>query len=120
MIAAGGSHVRLPRAIPWAVAMEILLTGRPIDARRAYDVGLVNRVVPLDRVLPTALELAEQICENGPLAVRTAKEIAIRAWNHEPAFVLENALFARVQKSEDAQEGPRAYAERRKPRFRGR
>ncbi len=120
MIAAGGSHVRLPRAIPWAVAMEILLIGRPIDAKRAYDVGLVNRVVPLDRVLPTAMELAEQICENGPLAVRTAKEIAVRAWNHEPAFVLENALFQRVQKSEDAQEGPRSYAERRKPRFQGR
>lgn len=120
MIAAGGSHVRLPRAIPWAVAMEILLTGRPIDAKRAYDVGLVNRVVPLDRVMPVAMELAEQICENGPLAVRTAKEIAVRAWNHEPAFILENALFARVQRSEDAQEGPRAYAERRKPRFRGR
>lgn len=120
MIAAGGSHVRLPRAIPWAVAMELLLVGRPIDARRAYDVGLVNRVVPLDRVLPTAMELAGQICENGPLAVRTAKEIAVRAWNHEPAFVLENALFQRVQKSEDAQEGPRSYAERRKPRFHGR
>lgn len=120
MIAAGGSHVRLPRAIPWAVAMEILLTGRPIDAKRAYDVGLVNRVVALDRVMPTAMEFAEQICENGPLAVRTAKEIAVRAWNHEPAFVLENALFQRVQKSEDAQEGPRSYAERRKPRFQGR
>ena len=120
MIAAGGSHVRLPRSVPWAVAMELLLTGRPIDAKRAYDVGLVNRVVPLDRLMPTAMELAEQICENGPLAVRTAKEIAVRAWNHEPAFVLENALFQRVQKSEDAQEGPRSYQERRKPRFQGR
>lgn len=120
MIPAGGSHVRLPRAIPWNVAMEILLTGRPIDARRAYDVGLVNRVVPLDQVMPTALELAGQICENGPLAVRTAKEIAVRAFGHEAAFVLEHALFERVQRSEDAQEGPRAYAERRKPRFRGR
>jgi enoyl-CoA hydratase len=100
--------------------MEILLTGRPIDAKRAYDVGLVNRVVSLGRLMPTAMELAEQICENGPLAVRTAKEIAVRAWNHEPAFVLENALFQRVQKSEDAQEGPRSYRERRKPRFQGR
>lgn len=120
MIAAGGSHVRLPRAIPWNVAMEILLTGRPIDARRAYDIGLVNRVVPLDKVLPTAMELAELICQNGPLAVRTAKEIAIRSWNHEPAFVLENLLFQRVKNSEDAQEGPRAYAEKRKPRYTGR
>jgi enoyl-CoA hydratase len=120
MIPAGGSDVRLPRAIPWAVAMEILLTGRPIDARRAYDIGLVNRVVPLDKVMPTAMELAEIICQNGPLAVRTAKEIAVRSWNHEPAFVLENLLFQRVKQSEDAQEGPRAYAERRKPEFKGR
>ena len=120
MIAAGGSHVRLPRAIPWAIAMELLLTGRPIDARRAYDIGMVNRVVPLDQVLPEAMKLAEVICENGPLAVKTAKEICVRSWNHEPAFVLENALFQRVRHSDDAQEGPRAYQERRKPRFTGR
>jgi enoyl-CoA hydratase len=71
-------------------------------------------------VLPTALELAEKLCQNGPLAVRTAKEIAVRSWNHEPAYVLENALFQRVRESEDAQEGPRAYMERRKPVFKGR
>ncbi len=66
MIPAGGSHVWLPRHIPWAVAMEILLTGRSIDARRAYDIGLVNRVVPLDQLMPTALEMAETIAKNGP------------------------------------------------------
>lgn len=121
MIAAGGSHVRLPRYIPWAIAMEVLLTGRPISARRGYEIGLVNRLVPtVDKVLPTAMELAEMICENGPLAVRTAKEICVRAWNHEPAFVLENALFQRVKNSEDAAEGPRSYMEKRKPNFKGR
>jgi len=119
MIPAGGSHVRLPRAVPWAIAMELLLTGRPIDAARAYDVGLVNRVVPPDQVLPEAMKLAEAICKNGPLAVQTAKEIAVRAWEHERAFVLENALFQRVSKSEDAAEGPRAYMEKRKPQFKG-
>ena len=120
MIPAGGSHIRLPRAIPWAVAMQLILTGRPINAKRAYDIGLVNEVVPLDQVLPTAMKYAEQICQNGPLAVQTAKEIAVRAWEHENAFVLENALFQRVRNSEDAQEGPRAYMEKRKPVFKGR
>jgi enoyl-CoA hydratase len=120
MIAAGGSHVRIPRAIPWAIAMQVLLTGRPLSARRAYEVGLVNELVPLEQVLPTALKYAEQICQNGPLAVQTSKEIAVRAWEHERAFVLENALFQRVRNSEDAQEGPRAYAEKRRPEFKGR
>jgi len=121
MIAAGGSHVRLPRYIPWFIAMEALLLGRPIPARRAYEIGLVNRLVPtVDEVLPTALDLAEKLCQNGPLAMRTAKEIAVRAWNHEPAFVLENLLFQRVRESEDAKEGPRAYMENRKPVFKGR
>ena len=121
MIPAGGSHVRLPRYLPWNVAMEVLLLGRPLGARRAYEVGLVNRLVAsVDEVLPTAMGLAEQICRNGPLAVQTAKEIAVRTWENEMGFVLENALFQRVRESEDAQEGPRAYMERRKPMFTGR
>jgi enoyl-CoA hydratase len=120
MIAAGGSHVRIPRYIPWVIAMEMLLTGRPIGAKRAYDVGMINRLVATpEEVMPAAMELAEMICENGPLAVKTAKEIAVRCWNHEPAFVLENALFQRVRNSEDAEEGPRAYMEKRKPVYKG-
>ncbi len=100
---------------------EVLLTGRPISARRGYEIGLVNRLVPsVEEVLPTAMELAKLICENSPLAVKTAKEIAVRAWNHEPGYVLENALFQKVRESEDAKEGPRSYMERRKPRFVGR
>jgi enoyl-CoA hydratase len=120
IIPAGGSHVRLPRQIPWAVAMQLLLTGEPIDARRAYEIGLVNQVVPFDELLPTALQLAEKICKNGPLAVRTAKEIAVRSLGLESGFVLEKALGARVFESEDAKEGPRAFAEKRKPRVTGR
>jgi enoyl-CoA hydratase len=120
LIPTGGSHVRLPRQIPWAVAMELLLTGRPIDARRAYDIGLVNQVVPLADLMPAALKLAEVICKNGPLAVRTAKEIAVRALGLEPGFVLEKALGARVMSSDDAREGPRAFSEKRSPRFTGR
>ena len=120
IIPTGGTHIRLPRQIPWAVAMELLLTGRPIDARRAYDIGLVNRVVPKDQLVDAAMELAEVICKNGPLAVRTAKEIAVRSLGLEPGFVLEKALGARVLASEDAKEGPRAFAEKRKPNFTGR
>ncbi len=120
VIPAGGSHIRLPRQVPWAIAMELLLTGRPIDAHRAYGVGLVNRVVPAADVMPVARELAETICKNGPLAVRTAKEIAVRSLEVEKGFVLERALGARVFASEDAQEGPRAFGEKRPPRFTGR
>ena len=119
LIPTGGSHVRLPRQIPWAVAMELLLTGRAIDARRAFGVGLVNEVVPQPKLLETAFEWAERIARNGPLAVRTAKEIAVRALVLEPGFVLEKALGARVLASEDAKEGPRAFAEKRAPRFSG-
>ncbi len=120
IIPTGGSHIRLPRQIPWAVAMELLLTGRPIDARRAFDIGLVNQVVALDQLMPAALDLAKVICNNGPLAVRTAKEIAVRALALESGFVLEKALGARVLDSEDAKEGPRAFAEKRRPQFTGR
>jgi enoyl-CoA hydratase len=120
IIPTGGSHIRLPRQIPWAVAMQLLLTGEPIGAQRAYEIGLVNQVVPGDQLMPSALALAEKICKNGPLAVRTAKEIAVRALVLEPGFVLEKALGARVRASEDAVEGPRAFAEKRKPKFSGR
>lgn len=120
IIPTGGSHIRLPRQIPWAVAMELLLMGRPITAKRAYDIGLVNEVVPAEQLMPTALKWAETICKNGPLAVRTAKEIAVRALGLESGFVLEKAMGARVFASEDAKEGPRAFAEKRPPRFTGR
>jgi enoyl-CoA hydratase len=119
IIPTGGSHIRLPRQIPWAVAMEMLLTGKPIDAKRAYDIGLVNQVVPAEQLMSSALEWAETICKNGPLAVRTAKEIAVRALGLESGFVLEKALGARVMSSEDAKEGPRAFAEKRPPKFTG-
>ncbi len=120
IIPTGGSHIRLPRQIPWAVAMELLLVGRPITAKRAYDIGLVNEVVPLEQLMPTALKWAETICKNGPLAVKTAKEIAVRALGLESGFVLEKALGARVFASADATEGPRAFAEKRPPKFTGR
>lgn len=120
VVPAGGSHVRLPQQIPWAVAMEMLLTGKTLDARRAFEVGLINKVVPAAELMNEALAMAEKICQNGPLAVRTAKEIAVRALNNEPAFVLEKTMSARVFASADAREGPRAFAEKRKPVYTGR
>ena len=119
IIPTGGSHIRLPRQIPWAVAMELLLSGKPITAQRAYEIGLVNEIVPPDQLMPAALKWAETICKNGPLAVRTAKEIVVRSFALETGFVMEKTLGARVLNSEDAQEGPRAFAEKRKPKFTG-
>lgn len=119
VVPAGGSHVRLPRQIPWAIAMQMLLTGEPIDARRAYEVGLVNEVVPAAEVLARARKVAASIGQCGPVAVRTAKEIAVRAMALEPAFALEHALAERVFRTEDAREGPLAFTEKRTPNFTG-
>ena len=120
IIPTGGTHIRLPRQIPWAVAMELLLTGQQIDAQRAYSIGMLNQVVPADELMPAALKLAETICKNGPLAVRTAKEIAVRALGLESGFTLERILGDRVMKSKDAKEGPLDFHEKRTPQFQGR
>jgi enoyl-CoA hydratase len=120
LVPGAGTHVRLPAQVPWAIAMQLLLTGESIDARRAYDIGLVNEVCPQAEVLPRALELAERIASNAPLAVQTAKEIVHRALGHEQGFALEWALQHRVLNSQDAQEGPRAFMAGRRPHFEGR
>jgi enoyl-CoA hydratase len=120
IVPGGGSHVRLPQQIPWAIAMQILLTAEPIDARRAYEAGLVNEVLPGDAVLPRALEIAHGIARNGPLAVQAAKEIAVRALGNEARFALEQDVNRRVCGTADAKEGPRAFTERRTPVYEGR
>jgi enoyl-CoA hydratase/carnithine racemase len=118
---AGGTQ-RLPRAVPLAFAMELLLTGDRFDAETALRFGLVSRVVPAAELRATAEEIAGKIMECGPLAVRTVKEAAMRGreMTLEDGLKLESQLTGRVFSSEDAREGPRAFAEKRKPEYKGR
>ncbi|HXK34641.1 MAG TPA: enoyl-CoA hydratase-related protein [Dehalococcoidia bacterium] len=118
---AGGTQ-RLPRAIPFGLALEMVLTGGRFGAEWASRYGLVNHVVPPDQVMPKAVQIAEAICENGPLAVRLAKEAvyASASTTLEDGLRFEAQQSRRVIVSEDAREGPRAFAEKRKPEYKGR
>ena len=121
IIPAGGGLSRLARQVPWARAAEIVLVGDRIDARTAFDIGLVNRIVPSDEVMGVARGLAERMARNGPLAMRAAKEVMVTS-NGMPfadAFAVESKVAGRVMKSSDAVEGPRAFIEKREPRFTG-
>lgn len=116
----GGSIVRLPRQIPWAAAMEILLTGDLISAQRAYEIGLINRVVPFGELKEATRAFAARLCRNGPLALRTAKESAVRSLALETPFTQDFYLSSRVFSTWDAQEGPQAFKEKRDARFEAR
>ena len=128
----GITEVKVGRGAPWAmplpwlvpprVALELLLTGDPIDAARAYDIGLVNRVVSGDELRPAVQELAETIATNAPLSVRAAKEMVYRAavGRSDDELAIADAIWEPVYRSEDAQEGPRAFRERRAPQWKGR
>ena len=122
VIPGGGGVDRLPRAVPLCIAMEMLLTGNRIDAQEAYRIGLLNRVVPFDDLMPTAESIAKKICENGPLAVRAIKESVYRGSTLylKHALRFEAAYSQLLELSSDAIEGPRAFAEKRKPEFKGR
>lgn len=119
---AGGSTVRLPRQMTMPRAMELLLTGDLIDAGTALDWGFLNRVVPAAQVLDTAMELAERIARNGPIAVRAIRRSA-RACAGLPehaGLAMELQFAAPVFASEDAREGPRSFLEKRPAVYRGR
>lgn len=121
MPGAGGTQ-RLPRSIPESMAMEMLLTGRPIEAREALRVGLVSRVVPADELMDQALELADRIAANAPQATRAVRAAARRGRDLplEEGLRLEQATAEPLRQTEDVQEGLRAFAEKREPKFEGR
>lgn len=115
------STVRLPRQIPYTVAMDMLIVGDPITGRRAYEVGLVGHVTPSGGALVRARELAERLAANGPLAVRNIKASVVENLTkaEADAFPRELELGIEVMGSHDAQEGPRAFLEKRPPNFTG-
>lgn len=122
LLPGGGGTQRLAREIPRAIALEMLMTGAPIPAARAYELGLVNAVVPSAELMTRALQLAETIAANGPLAVRAAKKAVDEGADLplEEALALEQRLSKTLFATSDAAEGPRAFAEKRPPRFEAR
>ena len=120
LVAAGGGVVRLPRLIPRQIAMEMAMTGDPITAARAYELGLVNRVVE-GPAIDGARELARAIAESGPLAVAASKAVIRESWlwRDDEIMAQQNVHIAAVFASEDAREGAVAFAQKRKPEWKG-
>jgi enoyl-CoA hydratase len=118
----GGSAVRLPRQVPYTVAADLLLTGRHISAAQAREIGLIGHVVPDGQALAKALEIADMIAANGPVAVRAILRVIreTEGMAEDEAFAVESRIGMAVFASEDAKEGPRAFAEKRRPDFRDR
>jgi enoyl-CoA hydratase/carnithine racemase len=118
---AGGTQ-RLPRLIGTAKALEICLTGEPIDAAEAYRVGLVNHVVPVDQLMSTATAIANKICLGAPLSLIAIKEAITKGVELplEEGLKLESELAMLLSNTEDQKEGSRAFAEKRPPQWKGR
>ena len=122
LVAAGGGLLRLPRVLPRAVAMEMALTGDPILAERAHELGMVNRLAEPGETLATALTLAEQITPNAPLGIIGSKQILNESldWPDAEFFDRQEAISSPIFDSEDAREGATAFAEKRAPAWKGR
>jgi enoyl-CoA hydratase/carnithine racemase len=122
LIAGGGGLVRMPKRLPLAIALELAMTGDSIDAARALDLGLINRVVPADRLIEETLELADRIAANAPLAVRHSRSVVKQAADVPEAegWKINDQAVGIVFSSADAMEGPIAFAEKRPPNWQGR
>ena len=122
LVAAGGALLRLPQRIPYHVAMELALTGDPIDAERGYELGIVNRLAEPGGAVDAALELAGEVARNGPLALKASKKIVQSSgdWTEAEAWEKQGEIAGPVMTSEDAREGAIAFAEKRDPIWRGR
>ena len=122
LIASSGGLFRLPRAIGRAVAMDAILTGEPIDGRRAYELGLVSRLADPGAAIDEALDVARQIAAAGPLAVRASRRVVLMstAADDDTLRRVSSDLFAELLQSDDTREGLRAFAEKREPRWQGR
>ncbi len=118
----GGGTQRLPRIVPFGIALQMMLTGEHIDAAEAYRIGLVNKVVPSATLMAEAVALAERICANAPLSTRAIKESAYRGMNGslEEGLRVESLLSRIIRTTDDSREGPRAFAEKRPAAFKGR
>ncbi len=117
VFAGGGTTARLPRQLSFPAAMEFLLTAEKFSARRAFELGLLNEIVAEEELLPRAYDWARRINANAPLAVQATKESVIRGMNESlsEAYKIEAEMSRRVFATEDAKEGPRAFAEKRTP-----
>lgn len=120
-LALGGGTQRLPRMIPWCKAAEILLMGQHIDAQEAYRIGLVNKVVPIEQLMPVAKQWAEILCQAAPLSVRATKEAMIRGYSMSlnGGLQLARELASSLTNTEDSKEGVTAFKGKRKPRWKG-
>lgn len=122
LLAAGGGLMRLPQRIPYHLAMECALTGNILTAQRADAAGLINKLTPAGTAVQAAVDMAREIASNGPLAVRGTKKIIVETadWTRAEMFDRQREISVPIRESADAQEGARAFTEKRTPRWQGR